>query len=71
MLRAVTNLYDFDSINVASVNERDPDADGATGMSASKMRESTQKIKTLIHLRKVFTIQLLLTQKTHKIYLKM
>lgn len=31
-------LYDFDSINVASAGERDPDAEGATGMSASKMR---------------------------------
>ena len=31
-------LYDFDSINVVSAGERDPDAEGATGMSASKMR---------------------------------
>ena len=30
--------YNFDSINVVSAGERDPDADGAEGMSASKMR---------------------------------
>jgi len=30
--------YDFDSINVVSAGERDPDAEGAQGMSASKMR---------------------------------
>ena len=30
--------YKFDSINVVSAGERDPDADGAEGMSASKMR---------------------------------
>ena len=35
-------LYDFDSINVASAGERDPDADGATGMSASKMRTAAK-----------------------------
>ena len=35
-------LYDFDSINVASAGERDPDADGATGMSASKMRQAAK-----------------------------
>ena len=35
-------LYDFDSINVASAGERDPDADGATGMSASKMRAAAK-----------------------------
>ena len=31
-------LYDFEEIDVISAGERDPDADGATGMSASKMR---------------------------------
>ena len=36
-------LYDFDSINVASAGERDPDAEGATGMSASKMRMAAKK----------------------------
>ena len=30
--------YKFDSIEVVSAGERDPDADGAEGMSASKMR---------------------------------
>ena len=30
--------YTFDSIKVISAGERDPDADGAEGMSASKMR---------------------------------
>lgn len=30
--------YTFDSIQVVSAGERDPDADGAEGMSASKMR---------------------------------
>src|SRR6056300_377163 len=31
-------FYNFDSINVVSAGERDPDAEGVTGMSASKMR---------------------------------
>ena len=31
--------YSFDTINVVSAGERDPDAEGAEGMSASKMRE--------------------------------
>ena len=31
-------FYNFKSINVISAGERDPDADGAEGMSASKMR---------------------------------
>jgi len=30
--------YNFDNINVLSAGERDPDAEGAAGMSASKMR---------------------------------
>ena len=30
--------YNFDSITVVNAGERDPDADGAEGMSASKMR---------------------------------
>lgn len=32
------NLYHYDTINVVSAGVRDPDADGASGMSASKMR---------------------------------
>ena len=31
--------YNFDTVNVVSAGERDPDADGVSGMSASKMRE--------------------------------
>ena len=34
--------YTFDSIKVVSAGERDPDAQGATGMSASKMRAAVQ-----------------------------
>ena len=36
-------LYNFDSIRVASAGERDPDAEGAMGMSASKMRAAAAK----------------------------
>ena len=32
--------YNFDSITVVNAGERDPDADGAEGMSASKMRQA-------------------------------
>ena len=32
--------YDFEEIEVKSAGERDPDADGASGMSASKMRKA-------------------------------
>lgn len=35
--------YNFDSIEVISAGERDPDADDASGMSASKMRAAAQK----------------------------
>ena len=31
-------LYNFDSVNVISAGERDPDAEGVEGMSASKLR---------------------------------
>jgi hypothetical protein len=34
--------YKFDSIEVISAGERDPDAEGADGMSASKMRQAVQ-----------------------------
>ena len=34
--------YNFDSIEVISAGERDPDAEGASGMSASKMRAAAQ-----------------------------
>jgi len=33
-------FYDFDTIKVVSAGERDPDAEGVSGMSASKMRQS-------------------------------
>ena len=35
--------YNFDKINVVSAGERDPDAEGAAGMSASKMRAAAAK----------------------------
>ena len=35
--------YNFNSINVVSAGERDPDAEGAVGMSASKMRAAAAK----------------------------
>lgn len=35
--------YTFDSIDVVSAGERDPDAEGVEGMSASKMRELASK----------------------------
>jgi len=34
--------YNFDSISVVSAGERDPDAEGVEGMSASKMREAAK-----------------------------
>jgi len=38
-------MYDFENIKVVSAGERDPDAEGATGMSASKMRAAAAKGK--------------------------
>ena len=37
--------YTFNTIKVVSAGERDPDKDGATGMSASKMREAAEQGK--------------------------
>ena len=37
------DLYKFDSIDVVSAGERDPDQDGASGASASKARELANK----------------------------
>jgi len=34
------NLYNFDQINVVSAGDRDPDAEGVEGMSASKLRKA-------------------------------
>ena len=36
-------LYDFQSINVVSAGERDPDADDVSGMSASKLRAAAME----------------------------
>lgn len=38
--------YTFRNIDVVSAGERDPDADGAAGMSASKMRDAAKNLKT-------------------------
>ena len=38
--KAKHGFYNFEKINVVSAGDRDPDADGATGMSASKMRKA-------------------------------
>ena len=38
--------YTFNTIKVISAGERDPDADGASGMTASKMREAVKNGKT-------------------------
>ena len=38
--------YTFNSIKIVSAGERDPDAEGASGMSASKMREAAKNEKT-------------------------
>ena len=36
-------FYGFDNIEVVSAGERDPDAEGITGMSATKMRDEAEK----------------------------
>ena len=41
--KAGNNLYKFDSIDVVSAGERDPDQEGASGASASKARELAAK----------------------------
>ena len=40
--------YNFDNINVLSAGERDPDAEGVSGMSASKMRAAEKGDITII-----------------------
>ena len=40
--------YTFRGIDVISAGERDPDADGLTGMSASKMREAAKNKNMLL-----------------------
>ena len=37
------NLYSFETINVVSAGERDPDAEGVEGMSASKLRKHAKE----------------------------
>ena len=41
-----SDQYSFNSVELESAGERDPDADGAAGMSASKMREAAKNQKT-------------------------
>jgi len=41
-VKARHGYYNFDNINVLSAGERDPDAEGATGRSASKMRAAAK-----------------------------
>ena len=41
--KAKHGFYDFDSISVISAGERDPDAEGTEGASASKQREYAKK----------------------------
>ena len=43
MVKSRHGYYDFKKIEVISAGERDPDADGASGMSASKMRAAAAK----------------------------
>ena len=38
--------FSFDTIKVISAGERDPDAEGASGMSASKMRAAAKDVKS-------------------------
>jgi len=38
-----TATFYYSSLNIVSSGERDPDSEGASGMSASKMREAVQK----------------------------
>ena len=39
--------YTYRNLDVVSAGERDPDADGASGMSASKMREAAKELDTV------------------------
>lgn len=41
--KARHGFYNFQSINIVSAGERDPDAEGVEGMSASKQRENASK----------------------------
>ena len=47
LLQKQNNIdYAFKTIKVISAGDRDPDGDGASGMSASKMREAAKNVKT-------------------------
>ena len=41
-IRSRHGYYNFDNVHIVSAGERDPDAEGATGMSASKMRAAAK-----------------------------
>ena len=41
--KAKHGYYEYDSIKIVSAGERDPDAEGVTGMSASKMRKAASE----------------------------
>ena len=41
-MQSTHGLYNFKTIKVKSAGERDPDAEGVSGMSASKMRKAAQ-----------------------------
>ena len=47
-------LYDFGEINVISAGERDPDAEGVEGMSASKAFRKALSMETSRRLRRGF-----------------
>ena len=59
-------IYDFNSLKVVNAGQRDPDAEGVTGMSASKMRKPLQ-IVTLIRLKWAYQIQLKIQRKRNYI----
>ena len=52
--KAKHGYYEYDSIKIVSAGERDPDAEGVTGMSASKMRKAASEND--IHLEMVYLI---------------
>ena len=54
-------FYQFDEIKVVSAGERDPDAEGVEGMSASKMRAPQLQMETTMSSRWEF-LQVYLTK---------
>ena len=65
-VEAAHGYYGFDNIEVVSAGERDPDAEGVTGMSASKMRAAASSV-ILIHLKQDY----LLVLEMHKSFIMM